>query len=241
MKKYRFLVDGIYVTLYSVSFGYDRVGILDELQDDELAVVLLPDLRADFRVELFDKRNKEPREPRLCFAALFYFFEKVCAYPNMTLEFAYKDGIMPMELYTGAAYKLSVKVGKCKHLGKERMRFPDDIEVEYHIIGGKTPTLLVVCEDSDLFDKAALSRILENGRRYGARVALAISFLGSLHVKQVGIALPCEVIEVALTALSFDGVSLQGKIQTAYISGLEYEFSTSDNDIAFYPSVKYLS
>lgn len=241
MRKYRFSVDGIYVTLYSASFGYDRAGILDELQDNELAVALLPDLRADFRVEMFDKSNNEPREPRLCFAALFYFFEKVCAYPDMTLEIAYKDDVIPMEIRTGTAYKFSVKVGKCKSLGRDKIKFPDGIEVEYHIIGGKTPTLAVVCEDSDLFDKSALSRILENGRRYGARAALAISSSGSIRIKQVGISLPCEVIEVALTALSIVGVPINSGRQVAFILGGEYDFSTLGKEVVFYPRIKYLS
>ena len=241
MRKYRFSVDGIYVTLYSASFGYDRAGILDELQDNELAVALLPDLRADFRVEMFDKSNNEPREPRLCFAALFCFFEKVCAYPDMTLEIAYKDDVIPMEVRTGTAYKFSVKVGKCKSLGRDKIKFPDGIEVEYHIIGGKIPTLAVICEDSDLFDKYALSRILENGRRYGAQVALAISSSGALCIKQVGISLPCEVIEAALTALLLEGVSIKGGGQVAFILGGEYDFSTLGKELTFYPRVKYLS
>ena len=241
MKKYRFLVDKIFVTLYSASFGYNRAEILDELGADELAVFLLPDLRADFRVELFDKRNEEPREPRLCFADLFCFFEKVCSYPNMMLEIAYKDSIVLMDISSGKEYKFSVKVGKCKSLGRDKIKFSDGIEILYHVIGNETPTLVVVCDDSNLFDKSALSRILENGRGYGARVALAISLSDFLHVKQVGIALPCEVIEAAFVALSLDGVSIKGGRQTAFIAGDEYDFSISERELTFYPRLKYLS
>ena len=241
MKKYRFSVDENPITLYSASSCYDRSWILDELTDDDVAVVLLPDLRADFRVELFDKRNEEPKEPRLCFAALFCFFEKICDYPDMTLEIAYKDSIVPMDISNKNEYRFSVKLGKCKNLGKDKIKFPDGIELEYHIIGGKAPVTAVVCEDSDLFDKSALFRILEKGREYGASVALAISYSDSLYVKQEGRALPCEVIEIALSALSLYGATFKNGRQTCFISGNEYDFSILERELAFYPRVKYLS
>ena len=241
MKKYRFSVDKNFVTLYSASFGYDRAEILKELADDELAVLLLPDSRADFRVEMFDKRNEEPREPRICFAALFYFFEKVCAYPDMTLEIAYKNSVNSMDISTGAGYKFSVKLGKCKSLDTKRIKFPDGIEVEYYIIGGKTPAVAVVCADSDLFDKAALSRISELCREYGTRFAVAASFSDGLQIKQVGEAMPCEVIAAAVTALSLAGITLKDGKQTAFILNGEYEFSISQRELTVYPRVKYLS
>ena len=54
MRKYRFSVDGIPVTIYSALFGYERSELIEGLAEDELAVVLLPDLHADLRVEMFD-------------------------------------------------------------------------------------------------------------------------------------------------------------------------------------------
>lgn len=241
MRKYRFSVDGIPVTIYSALFGYERSELIEGLAEDELAVVLLPDLHADLRVEMFDKRNEEPKEPRLCFAALFCFFAKACSYPDTVLEIAYKDGVVPMDISAENEYKFSVKVGKRKSLGKGKIKFPDGIELTYHIIEGKTFALSVVCEDSDLFDKAALFRISELRKEYDARVALAISYSDSLRVKQEGRALPCEVIEAALEALSIEGISLKDGRHTAFISGREYVFSILGKDLIFYPHVKYLS
>lgn len=242
MKKYRFSVDGISVTVFPLMTpGYDRGMILSELMEEELSVILLPDDRVDFKVEIFDKNNKEPREPCLCFAALFCFFRNVRSYPDVTLEFAYHESIVTMDISSDTEYNFSVKVGKCKNITEKEVSFPDGAEVKYRIVGDTCPCAVTVCSDSDLFDKAVLIRILELGKENGVLAALAISYSDCMRIKQVGVSYPCEVVFSAVTVLSAEGISLKNGRQPIFICDKEYYTSVGGRDLTFYPNIKYLS
>ena len=241
MTKYRFSIDGIPVTIYpQTALFYDRAKILGELSNDEFALALLFDDRADFRVDIFDKNNNEPREPHLFLAALFCFFKNVRSYPDMTFDIAYGDGIVTIDI-SDSEYKFTVKVGKWKRLSVNTAHFPDGIDIEYNTVCGDITCAVAICFDSNLFDKDVLRRILDLGREYGIRAALSVSFEDVLHVHQVGEALPYEAICAAVTVISSKGVILPNGRHNAFICNSEYEISIMSKRIDFYPSVKYLS
>lgn len=242
MEKYRFSVDGTSVIIYPFHPSKtDREKVISELSQDELACIIYPDSVADFRVECFDKNNKQPREPGIMLAALFCFFNDVRAYPRMTLELEYNERILEIDLSPIKQYIFSVNGGKCKILYAKTLVFADGINIEYYILGGSVTCAALICCDCDLFDEAVLQRILSESGQLGARFAMAVSYSpGGIKIKSVGEALPSEAIACATVCISEKHVLQTGNC-AAFIAGSRYDFNISRSRLTFYPGIKYLS
>ena len=241
MKKYSFLIDGITVTVFPASaYCNGREAILPHLREDEIAALLIPDSRADFIADFFDRNNREPREPNICLSALFCFFKDVRCYPHMQIEICYKGALYMLDINSNSDYKFSVNIGKYKVISKENFKFADGIEVEYYLIGGACPIAVIVCNDSDLFDEAVLSRILMSEKRNGCLSALAVSCSDKFRIKEVGKSYPSEAIAAGLFALSRKGVQIHRDVCEAYINGKKLDFAYSVPILDFYPELKYL-
>ena len=242
MEKYKFLVDGLTVVIYPEHLqGVSRGTVLDQISENELACIISPDLVTDFRIECFDKNNKQPREPSIVFAALFCFFKMVRAYPDMTLEFRYNGSVESLGLTSSEPYNFSVNIGKYKIISANKVGFPDGVSVEYCVVEGAKRYAVTLCHDSDLFDRAVLSVILKDAESCGAGCALALSASDVIRIKEVGGVLPSEAVAAAISVLSKRAHRIKNGRQIAYIDGVGYDLSYSPISFTFYPHVKYLS
>ena len=242
MKKYCFSVDGVPVALFADIVGEaDSAQILSAHSEGEIAASIIFDREYDFRIECFDKNNKQPREPGIMLAALFCFFNDVRAYPRMTLELEYNERIFEIDLSPIKQYIFSVNSEKCKILCTKTVEFADGIEIEYYLVGGNIPCAALLCHDSDLFDETVLLRIFSESRSIGTRFAMAVSYSpGGIKIKSVGEALPSEAIACATVCISEKHVLQTGNC-AAFISGSRYDFNISRSRLTFYPGIKYLS
>ena len=241
MKKYDFSVDGISVSVYPSDYAQkDRVSICESLSGGEYAVLLYPDEQADCYAVCFDKNNNEPREPYICLAALFCFFDRVCAYPKMSIDVKYGGSVYELSLRSNE-YKFSDNVGKCKILCTKTVKFADGVEIDAYTVGNDSPVLSLICEDSELFDKERLKLLIASSSFGEVRSAVAISFSDRLRITSLFAPLFYETITAAVSLLLAKGIKLPESENVCLLDGTLHKFAFSNGNLIFYPSVKYIS
>lgn len=240
MGKYKFLVDGVAVIVYSESSAdFDREEAICSLDSDDILLCLYPDESADFRIDAFDKNNKKPREPYVCFAALSCFFERIRAYPKMTVSVIYDSVYYEVPLYSNSGF-LAEKLGKCKTLYTKTVRFADDIEVNVCIVELGEKYAIVSCTDAELFDRGRLLLLWRELYGDGALGMIAVSHNCGISIKSEGGISPAKALALALWSTPLRGRAYMS-LSSALIDGEKNDFMYSDGALWLYPKIKYLS
>ena len=239
MKKYDFSLDGIPISVITLSDPMTvRQAVADSLCDG-YAVFIYPECDADFGVLCIDKNNIEPREPYLALTALSCFFSAVRHLPQIAFNVLYRGVIHELAVHDGER-NFSVNGGKCKILCTKTVKYADGVEVTSYIIGVENTCICTVCNDSDLF---CTERLLELARLAGVdrnTPSVAISGGECIRVKSVG-AIPYYLaLAYADSLLLHTGRRSPLGINTALVNGREHTFLLSSDKLTFYPNIKYL-
>ena len=242
MEKYKILVSGIPVNVYpAADHEAEKNEMLRALNSGELAVVVHPGYDADFKIDCFDKNNKEPREPYVPLAALSCFFGRIRSYPDMSLSIAFSGKNYDLDIKSGEEYKFSVNSGKCKILCSNTVRYDDGVELTSHIVGPGDVAAAVLVEDADCFDAGRLALLLEGSAPRGVRSAVALSSSGSLSLKTAGDIHFFDALIIADHVLSHSKRRLNDGFYEATVNGEKHKFSKHRKELAFYPEIKYIS
>jgi hypothetical protein len=240
MEKYRFLVDGTWVSVYPLGNATcNRDEIRESLSEGELAVLLDCDGDADFYVTSFNKNNIEPREPTLSFAALSCFFKAVRDYPDMTLDVKYCENMYEIPLGNERP-EISVNVGKSKIKCTKTVKFADGIEIVARAVGCGNAIIAALCYDSDLFDEGRLKLLLSSFIGEGAMSAIVVSHADKMRIKTFGQPLIYEAITAGVVALSTEGLRLSDGECVCLVDGMEYVFFKDKGNLTFYPEINLI-
>lgn len=239
MEKYKFSVDGIYVNLYPLSkLQEGREQMLSELSDGEIAVLLLPDTRYDFRIECFDKSNTEPREPHVPLAALFCFFTRVRSYPDMTLSIGYHDREYEFDLIRHKEYAFSVNLSKCKVISTNTLIFNDGAEISVDVVECHGVYAFHFVSDAEMVGEDRLRLLFERVRDKGIKAVIVFSTSDRLCIRTVGDISFIETITALPGYMATLGHSIPTDKYEAVINGAPHEISIHGSAITFYPEIK---
>lgn len=241
MRKYDFSVDCVRALVYPVSSPNEAwEEIADSLSEGDLAILLYPCDGADFGALSTDKYGNQPREPYLLLAALSCFFNRVRAYPDMTLEIKISDNIYDLLIHN-EKYSFSVNVGKCKIEYSKNFNFSDKTQINIHVINSGAAVGVTVCNDSEFFDMERLK--LLHSRFPGVDSVSAISYSEDegVVIRSVGTAPYYDVISASLSALIGDGVKIKEGSLSLAINGVGIRAELYGRLLTIYPNIKYIS
>ena len=242
MEKYSFSVDGIPVAVYP-ALALTEFADLTALKSfyDDGAILLLPEDKADYRIEFINGSNIGPREPHVYIAALSYLFSRVWGYPDMSLDILVQGNRYEIELDRNKRYSFTVNDGKCKILCAKTVEFFDGIAVNVNIVDSCGVYGTVICEDADLFDDERITLLFERLGECGAKAVLVISRSDTLKLKSFGSLPYYEAIRVALHALGGGGKALLYGRHTALVNGHIHDFTRDPGSLILHPEIKYIS
>ena len=241
MRKYDFSVDCVRALVYPVSSPNEAwEEIADSLPEGDLAILLYPCDGADFGALSIDKYSNQPREPYLLLAALSCFFNRVRAYPDMTLEIKISDNIYDL-LIRNEKYSFSVNVGKCKIEYSKTFNFSDKTQINIHVINSGAAIGVTVCNDSEFFDVERLKLLHSRFPSVDAVSAISYSEDEGVVIRSVGTAPYYDVVSASLSALMDEGVKIKETALIIALNGCELRAELRGNTLTLYPNIKYIS
>ena len=242
MKKYSFLVDGIPVGIYSASeFEIANNSYLADSDTEGIKVMLTADSQSDFRLEYLDKNNTKPREPHIPLAALSCFLKVVRGYPDMTLDITTDKGVYKLYLSATRNYNFVVNDVKCKVLCTKTVDFYDGISFAVDVIDQYGSCGVVVCNDTECFDKTRATLLNARLRQDGITTLIIASYIDRIGIISLGDIMPHEAIAIGISAISSRGISLPYVRYTASVNGVDIALQLTSRSITFYPEIKYIS
>ena len=122
-------------------------------------------------------------------------------------------------------------------MSSKTVDFCDGICITVDVIDKYSGCAAVVCNDAECFDESRLDLMLERLRQDGISSLIITSYTDRIIITTVGDITPYEAVQIAISVLSFRGVSLIPGRYTADVNRQTLEFLKLSSGTVFYPEV----